>query len=294
MTNATQPGILAPLPPLARHLFFVLRPGVDPRAAVRGLLDLVDGERTVVGFGQSLVLALGGTVEGLRSFPHLVGAGIEVPSTPQALWCWLRGEDRGELLHRGRAMTRVLEPAFVLSEATDTFGYDTGRDLTGYEDGTENPQGEEAVAAAIVSGRGAGHDGASFVAVQRWVHDFTRFDAMTSGEQDNAIGRRRGDNEELEDAPESAHVKRTAQESFEPEAFILRRSMPWADTRGAGLLFVAFGHGLDAFEAQMRRMVGLDDGIADALFQFSQPVSGMYFWCPPLRDGSLDGSLLDL
>ena len=55
------------------------------------------------------------------------------------------------------------------------------------------------------------------------------------------IGRRRADNEELADAPQSAHVKRTAQESFTPEAWLLRRSLPWAGPAGEGLMFVAFG-----------------------------------------------------
>jgi len=57
---------------------------------------------------------------------------------------------------------------------------------------------------------------------------------------------------------------------------------------------VAFGHSLDAFEAQLRRMVGLDDGITDALFRFSRPVTGSYFWCPPVRDGRLDLSAIGL
>lgn len=294
MKKEVQQGILAPVPVLARHLFFSLQPGADARAALSALSELADGERTVVGFGASLAQALGAKIDGLRPFPGYAGAGVDVPATPQALWCWLRGDDRGDLLERGRAIERALAGALVLSDATDTFRYDSGRDLTGYEDGTENPQGEAAVAAAIVAGRGPGRDGASFVAVQRWVHDFGRFEALSRDEQDNAIGRRRSDNEELEDAPSSAHVKRTAQESFSPEAFVLRRSMPWSDPRGAGLLFVAFGHAFDAFEAQMRRMAGLDDGIADALFQFSQPVTGSYFWCPPLRGGSLDLSVFGL
>jgi putative iron-dependent peroxidase len=53
-------------------------------------------------------------------------------------------------------------------------------------------------------------------------------------------------------------------------------------------MFVAFGCSHDAYEAQMRRMAGLDDGITDALFTISHPVSGAYFWCPPLREGGLD------
>jgi putative iron-dependent peroxidase len=125
--------------------------------------------------------------------------------------------------------------------------------------------------------------------VQRWEHRFELFDAMSRNEQDNAIGRRRDDNEEIDDAPPSAHVKRTAQESFEPAAFVVRRSMPWAGDDGrAGLVFVAFGRSFDAYEAQLRRMAGLDDGIEDALFRFTRPETGAYYWCPPLRGGRLD------
>ena len=83
--------------------------------------------------------------------------------------------------------------------------------------------------------------GSSFAAVQQWLHDFGRLDAIDPDRRDLLVGRRREGNEEIEDAPESAHVKRTAQESFDPAAFVVRRSMPWADAQGAGLLFVAFG-----------------------------------------------------
>ena len=136
-------------------------------------------------------------------------------------------------------------------------------------------------------------NGSSFVAVQQWVHDFDAFEAMSTRQQDDTIGRRRRDNHELDDAPESAHVKRTAQESFTPEAFVMRRSMPWVLGRKAGLMFVAFGQTLDAYEAQMRRMAGLDDGVVDALFDISKPITGAYLWCPPVRQGE-QGARLDL
>ena len=38
----------------------------------------------------------------------------------------------------------------------------------------------------------------------------------------------------------------------------------------------------------MRRMVGAENAIRDELFQFSQPLTGSYFWCPPQLDGKLD------
>ena len=276
-----QPGILQPLPPLSRYLVFALEPDTDVAAGLKALVELVDGDATVAGIGEATLSAIGRSVPGLRPFPPLAGPGVSIPSTPAALWLWLRGDDRGELLLRGRHLEQALAPAFRLVETWDGFKHGSGRDLTGYEDGTENPEGEEAVAAAIAA------DGASLVAVQRWEHNFSRFEAMQPEERDHCIGRRRSDNEELDDAPESAHVKRTAQESFDPEAFVVRRSMPWADASAAGLMFVAFGHSLDAFEAQMRRMVGLDDGIVDALFRFTRPLSGAYFWCPPVKGGKL-------
>ena len=289
-----QPGILAPAPPLARYLFLVAIPAADIGAALRELTSIADGNQTVVGLGRSLVLALGHEIDGLVSFPRHAEAGVEIASTPVALWCWLRGDDRGDIVHRSRLIEKALSGAFRVCQTIDAFRYGSGCDLTGYEDGTENPTGDAAIAAACVCGQGEGLDGSSFVAVQQWLHDFDSFEAMTSEDQDNAVGRRRSDNEELDDAPPSAHVKRTAQEDFDPEAFVLRRSMPWADERAAGLVFVAFGKSFVAFEAQLRRMVGAEDGIADALFKFTRPVSGAYFWCPPMKASRLDLSALGL
>ncbi|MBL8839647.1 MAG: Dyp-type peroxidase, partial [Alphaproteobacteria bacterium] len=60
------------------------------------------------------------------------------------------------------------------------------------------------------------------------------------------------------------------------------------------LEFIAFGHNLDPFERQMRRMAGLDDGIVDAVFRFSRPLTGGYYWCPPVKDGRLDLRLIGM
>jgi porphyrinogen peroxidase len=289
-----QPGILAALPPAARHLTFRLAAEAEPGPALARLAAALDGQGAVLGIGSSTLGAIGKSVPGLHEPTALVGHGVAVPATPAALWVWLRGSDRGELLNRGRQVVKTLGGAFVLESVTDAFFHDTGRDLSGYEDGTENPEGDEAIAAAFVAEGAAGLAGSSFVAVQLWKHDLAHFETFSEEQRDHVIGRRRSDNEELEDAPPSAHVKRTAQESFEPEAFVLRRSMPWADGLTEGLVFVAFGRSFDAFEAQLRRMVGLDDGITDALFRFTRPLTTSYFWCPPVRGGKLDLSLIGL
>ncbi len=286
--TTTQAGILADVPPLSRYHWFDLVPNADPRGALKALAKLADGSRLVVGIGQALTQALDGEIKGLRLFPRLSGPGFDIPSTPSALWCWLRGDDQGDLLHRSRALLRTLAPTFLPSQTLDGFVYQGGKDLTGYEDGTENPTGKQAVNAAIVANASPGLNGGSFVAVQQWVHDLDTFDAMPRRTQDNTIGRRKSDNKEFASAPISAHVKRTAQESFTPEAFILRRSIPWANAQQAGLVFVAFGKSFDAYEALLSRMVGIEDGVSDALFNFTRPLTGGYFWCPPMAKQQLD------
>ena len=108
---------------------------------------------------------------------------------------------------------------------------------------------------------------------------------MDKTAQDRVIGRERISNDELDDAPPSAHTKRTEQESFDPPSFVVRRSMPWADATREGLVFVAFGASLDPFERQLRRMAGVDDGIVDGVFTYSKPLAGAYYWCPPITGG---------
>jgi putative iron-dependent peroxidase len=294
MSPSPQAGILAPIPAHARYLHFQLKPGAKPAPVLQALARQVDGVSVVTGLGASLVSALGRQISGLRSFTGVPGSLVALPATPVALWLWLRGEERGELLHASLQLEALLAPAFTLESITDAFKHADHRDLTGYEDGTENPKGGDALAAALVPASGGTLAASSFVAVQRWKHHLAHFDGMSRQQQNDAIGRDLESNDELEEAPASAHVKRTAQENFEPEAFVLRRSMPWMEGNSGGLLFTAFGHSLDAFEAQLRRMSGAEDGVMDGLFQFTQPDSGAYFWCPALRDGRLDLSPLSL
>lgn len=280
-----QRGILANVPSVARYLTFQQYDASQIQTCLKKLCAIADGEKIVLGLGKSLLLKLDLAHPHLPNFPAYTSAGINIPSTPTDLWLWLRGAERGELLLLSQQIIDTLQAAFDCTAIVDAFCHLGGRDLTGYEDGTENPHDEAAIAAAFVADENPLLHGGSVVAVQQWLHHMPSFDKMSNEQQDNAIGRRKEDNEELDDAPESAHVKRTAQESFSPEAFVLRRSMAWSSGAQGGLMFVAFGHSSQAFAAQLRRMVGLEDGIQDALFQFTRPITGAYFWCPPVKDG---------
>ncbi|MFT5456339.1 MAG: putative iron-dependent peroxidase [Myxococcota bacterium] len=282
-----QPTVLADVPRCASFLFIATRPMQSPRDALDALAGPPLPEGVLVGLGPSLLTSMERTIPGVRPMPPLVGSGVSIPSTGTDLLLRITGDDPGEVLHRERAVLARISTADVV-DRVDAFRYAEGRDLSGYEDGTENPTGDAAHAAAFMSSRRPGLTGSTVVAVQRWEHHLDVLDRMTPAERDAGIGRDRETNEELAGAPASAHVKRTAQEDFEPPAFLVRRSMPWRDHRGMGLVFVSFSASLDPFEALLRRMVGLDDGIVDRLFGFTRPVSGGVWWCPPVRDGRLD------
>lgn len=290
-TLPIQTGALAGVPDFAKYLTFKVHRTDGLTECLQQLARHCDGERLVVGLGSGLLAALGRSMAGLTDMPDYHHGDLSLAQDQADLFIWLRGsggsEEVGQLLQQAQAITAVLADHFVAHSYWDAFNYG-GRDLSGYEDGTENPEGDDALAAGFVGQGEAGIKGGSFVAVQPWRHQLQSFKQRAQADQDDVIGRRLSDNVEFPEAPSSAHVKRSAQESFAPEAFMLRRSMPWVQGTESGLVFVAFGKDLTAFDAIMKRMIGAEDGIVDGLFSFTQPVGGGFYWCPPIHQGGLD------
>ena len=274
-----QSGLLATPVKHARYLSFRVH---NSQLAWQTLSDAcrqIDGHNSVLGLGAGLIAILELQVPSAKDYPVYPQSKMPQGAAQDDLWLWLRGDEIGKLWHLGQQLIHRLAPAFTLNSDLDGFLHDGGKDLTGYEDGTENPQQQAAVDAAIAE------DGSSYVVVQRWAHQWSNFHAMSQPERDHCIGRQAHDNEEIDDAPAHAHVKRTAQEQFEPEAFLLRRSLAWRQGEQSGLQFVAFGRDFRAFEVQWQNMLGINDGIVDGLFRFSQPTQGAYYWCPPMSNG---------
>ena len=283
--SIVQAGIFDDVPKHGRFLFFQIRHGVegkDIKQCLQSIVPQVDGASVVLGLGDATLNALG--VEHIESlhFPSYDTRGVQVASTPAALWLWLRGDDLGIITLTAQSLMSSLKPGYELDNYIDTFKYKDGHDLTGYEDGTENPEGDEAYAAAFDK------TGGSYVAIQQWMHDLAHFNSHSQDKQDQIIGRRLSDNVELSDAPASAHVKRTEQEAFDPETFLLRRSMAYGEGVEAGLVFQSFAYTTESFNKIMAKMVGEEDGIVDALFSFTRPITGAFFWCPPMKDGQPD------
>ena len=288
--RSPQPNLLPANLPYGLSLTWRESSDFNPLRARNTLASRFDPAVAILGIGDPLLKSLSLPLPTLRPFPSLAGPGVSIPSSQGALWAFATAQTRSELFDISESLVALFGNDFILEDRMETFTYREGRDLSGYVDGTENPSGDRAFSVAISDGT-ATPRGSSFVAVQRWEHNLDLLHAHSRSEQDRMIGRSLETNREIEDAPISAHVKRSAQESFSPEATLYRKSMPWAQGNKKGLEFIAFGSSLDPFERILRRMAGTEDGIRDALFTFSAPIAGSYYWCPPVSGRSLDLSL---
>jgi hypothetical protein len=161
-----------------------------------------------------------------------------------------------------------------------------GRDLTGFIDGTENPQfpDDRAEVALLGEYHGIFSDG-SFVFAQRYAHNLEKWKQLKVDTQEQVIGRTKLESIELDDEvkPENSHVARTVVEDDEGEEMeILRHSLPYGDGKGdQGLFFIAYTQDLSIIDAMLFRMFGTSgDGIHDRLLHFVTPMDGAYYFAP--------------
>jgi putative iron-dependent peroxidase len=173
----------------------------------------------------------------------------------------------------------------VLDERVCFRNFD-GRDLTGFIDGTENPQFPDDRAEVALLGEDAGvfADG-SFVFAQRYAHNLAKWKQLKVDTQENVIGRTKLESIELDDEvkPENAHIARVVIEDEEGEEMeILRHSLPYGDGKGdQGLFFIAYTKKLEIIDHMLQHMFGTaGDGIHDRLLHFVTPVDGAYYFAP--------------
>ncbi len=166
------------------------------------------------------------------------------------------------------------------------FRYFDGRDITGFIDGTENPQFPDDRAEVALVGEDAGifQDG-SFIFAQRYAHNLEKWKKLKVDAQEQVMGRTKLESIELDDdvKPANAHVARTVVEDEEGEEMeILRHSLPYGDGRGdQGLFFIAYTKDLNIIDAMLERMFGTSgDGIHDRLLHFVTPIDGAYYFAP--------------
>jgi putative iron-dependent peroxidase len=160
------------------------------------------------------------------------------------------------------------------------------RDLLGFVDGTENPEGAEASAAVLIGGEDAGFAGGSYVVVQKYLHDLTSWNALSVEQQEAAVGRTKLNDVELPDQAANSHIVLNQIEDEDGnERPILRFNMPFGrvGAREFGTYFIGYAAAPDVIEQMLSNMfVGNPPGTTDRLLDFSTAVTGALFFVPPL------------
>jgi porphyrinogen peroxidase len=165
------------------------------------------------------------------------------------------------------------------------FRYFDDRDLTGFVDGTENPAGEESIAATIVDEEDPAMMGGSYVFVQKYLHDLAGWNALPTETQEGIIGRTKLADVELDPGvkPNFAHNVLTSLEEDGVEIKIRRHNMPFGNVgRGdSGTYFIAYARSPRPILQMLENMfIGLPPGNYDRLLDFTHPVTGTLFFAP--------------
>jgi putative iron-dependent peroxidase len=172
-------------------------------------------------------------------------------------------------------------------DETHGFKYFDERDLLGFVDGTENPTGRSAIAAATIGAdQEPDFEGGSYLIVQKYLHNLTTWNVLPVEEQERAVGRTKLTNIELPDdvKPANSHVALTtiADESGD-ELQIVRDNMPFGRVGEGefGTYFIGYSATPDVIEQMLTNMfIGSPPGNYDRLLDFSTAVTGTLFFVP--------------
>ena len=197
------------------------------------------------------------------------------PSTQRDVFIWIHGKTIADVFDRARELDKLMPSSSSLKLEKDGYVYHDSRDLTGFVDGSANPQGEKALAAAIIPEGPAA--GGSIVLTQQWNHKLDLFSIMPEVEQEKVIGRTKPDSIEFEgdDMPENSHVAK----NDIPGTKIFRRSAPFGNLQEHGLFFLSFSCEQKRYEILLESMAG-SNGSYDRIMDFSTAVTSSYFYCP--------------
>jgi putative iron-dependent peroxidase len=288
-----QNGIFAQGTHAHYFLEFDLRAGVSPEQALRSFRRLrapdvsAGGVNFVLAFGPDFWRAIctDHVPANLAPFAEVRGAGGKyAPARQHDAWIWINGSMPDVTFEHARAAWLAVRDVASLAVEQPCFVYRDSRDLTGFIDGTANPEPLDAPNIALVP-PGLPGEGGSHVLVMRWIHNLDAFHAQPVADQERVFGRTKPNSEELaaELMPATAHIARVQVKDGDYELEIYRRSVPYGTVAEHGLYFVAFSADRTRYDRMLARIFGAaEDGMQDHLTDFSRPVSGAFYFAPSL------------
>lgn len=245
-----------------------------------------DQIKTAIAFGPELWSQLyTETPTGFKQLNPEQGA-FNMPVEPADIFIHIASARADICFAMSQAFFAGIQTKVEVLDERPCFRFFDGRDMTGFIDGTENPQfpDDRAETALLPEDAEAFADG-SFIFAQRYIHDLAKWQQLKVDAQEQVFGRTKLESIELDDdvKPSNAHVARTVVEDEDGEEMeILRHSLPYGDGKGEqGLFFVAYTNNLSIIDAMLQRMFGTSgDGIHDRLLHFTTAIDGAYYFAP--------------
>ncbi len=299
MDPAEPQAILAPLTEAAIFLTAVVDPGSEDD--VRDLLSDVSGLKRSVGFrlpegALTCVVGIGSEIwdrllgqprpAALHPFKTLAGDRHRAPATPGDLLFHIRAH-RFDLCFElaQRLSDRLRGHAAIVDEVHGFRSFDE-RDLLGFVDGTENPEGAAASDAVLIGSEDPRFANGSYVIVQKYLHDLAAWDALPVEQQERAIGRTKLADIEFPDEqkPANSHLTlNTIVDENGDQRQIMRLNMPFgrAGAGEFGTYFIGYAATPEVIEQMLTNMfVGQPPGTSDRILDFSTAVTGSLFFVP--------------
>ena len=289
--------------PSKAAIFLVLTAAPGAEADIRDALADFSGLKRSVGFRVpeaelTLVIGIGAslwercfagaTPAGLHPLPVFSGPRHTAPSTPGDLLFHIRAHRFDLCFELAQRLTERLGASATVIDEVHGFRSFDERDLLGFVDGTENPEGAAAHRAVTIGDEDPEFAGGSYVVIQKYVHDLAAWDALPVPAQERAIGRSKLSDIEMDDAvkPPNSHLMlNVIEDENGEEQQILRFNMPFGrvGAREFGTYFIGYARSPDVIEQMLTNMfIGKPPGTTDRILDFSTALTGALFFAPSL------------
>lgn len=222
----------------------------------------------------------------LHPFVEITGPRHHAPATPGDLLFHIRAESLDFCFELAGHVARAMAGAITIVDEVHGFRFFDNRDLMGFVDGTENPDGPIAVSATAIGDEDPDFAGGSYVHVQKYVHNMDAWNSLTVTEQERVIGRTKLEDIELSDEakPADSHLALNVIEDADGnELKIVRHNMPFGEIgKGEfGTYYIGYSRTPAVTERMLDNMfLGDPPGNTDRILDFSTALTGGLFFTP--------------